>query len=119
MKDNNMYEMTLDSTQLNILERALSAFISEAYSGIEDEVVDVENTYEEIKVAFDIKQVIRYEKDADGDTLVYPKQTAKDTSLVWIKKAFKEAEFNEEQWEEASQRVIARHIDTLKSLANK
>jgi len=53
MKDNNMYEMTLDSTQLSILERALSAFISEAYSGIKDEVVDVENTYEEIKVAFD------------------------------------------------------------------
>lgn len=115
MKDNNMYEMTLDSTQLNILERALSAFISEAYSGIEDEVVDVENTYEEIKVAFDIQQVIRYEKDANGS----PKQTSKDTSLVWIKKAFKEAEFNEEQWEEASKRVIARHIDTLKSLANK
>lgn len=115
MKDNNMYEMTLDSTQLNILERALSSFISEAYSGIEDEVVGVENTYEEVKVAHDIKQVIRYEKGADGS----PKQTSKDTSLVWIKKAFKEAEFNKEQWEDASQRVIARHIDTLKSLANK
>lgn len=84
MKDNNVYEMTLDSTQLNILERALNAFISEAYSGIEYEVVDVENTYEEIKVAFDIQQVIRYEKCGDGS----PKQTSKGTSLVWIKKAF-------------------------------
>lgn len=81
MKDNNMYEMTLDLKQLNILERALSAFISESYSGIENEVVDVENTYEEIKVAFDIQQVIRYEKDGDGS----PKQTAKGTSLVWIR----------------------------------
>ena len=139
MKDNNMYEMTLDSTQLNILERALSAFISEAYSGIEDEVVDVENTYEEVKVAHDIKQVIRYEKDANGS----PKQTSKDTSLVWIKKAFTPVEFSDltkeqidwsiedegvkpkhikvtkEMWEDASQRVIARHIETLKSLANK
>lgn len=81
MKDNNMYEMTLDSTQLNILERALSSFISEAYSGINDEVVDVENTYEEIKVAFDIQQVIRYERGGDGG----PKQTSKGTSLVWIR----------------------------------
>lgn len=83
MKDNNLYEMTLDSTQLSILERALSAFISEAYSGIEDEVVDVENTYEEIKVAFDIQQVIRYELGFLAAPL--PEQTAKDTSLVWIR----------------------------------
>ena len=113
MKDNNMYEMTLDSTQLNILERALSAFISEAYSGIEDEVVDVENTYEEIKVAFDIQQVIRYEKGGDGS----PKQTSKDTSLVWIKKAFGKVE--DECTELTKEQIVWLSSRTNNCLLNK
>ena len=82
MKDNSLYELTVDQTHMNIIIRALSNFICSTYNGIDDEVVDVSKAMEEIKVASDIQAVLKHQL---GKTLHSPKQTSQHTGLVWCK----------------------------------
>ena len=82
MKDNSLYELTVDQTHMNIIIRALSNFICSTYNGIDEQVVDVSKAMEEIKVASDIQAVLKHHL---GKTLHSPKQTSQHTGLVWCK----------------------------------
>ena len=81
MKDNSLYELTVDNKQLVILNKALSDYICWQYAGIDQDIVDIPTTIENIKVAQDMKAVINYQL---GKALRTPKQTS-NTSLMWCK----------------------------------
>jgi len=81
MKDNSLYELTVDNKQLIILNKALSNYICWQYDGIDLDIVDIPTTTENIKVAQDMKAVINYQL---GKTRHTPKQTS-NTSLMWCK----------------------------------
>ena len=81
MKDNSLYELTVDNKQLTILNKALSDYICWQYDGIDQDIVDIPTTIENIKVAQDMKAVINYQL---GKALHTPKQTS-NTSLMWCK----------------------------------
>ena len=81
MKDNSLYELTVDNKQLTILNKALSDYICWQYDWIDQDIVDVPTTIEDIKVAQDMKAVINYQL---GKTRHTPKQTS-NTSLMWCK----------------------------------
>ena len=93
MKDNSLYELTVDQTHMNIIIRALSNFICSTYNGIDDEVVDVSKAMEEIKVASDIQAVLKHQL---GKTLHSPKQTSQHTGLVWCKQIDLEEQYQNE-----------------------
>src|SRR5574343_391316 len=81
MNDNSLYELTVDNKQLTILNKALSDYICWQYDGIDQDIVDIPTTIENIKVAQDMKAVINYQL---GKVLHTPKQTS-NTSLMWCK----------------------------------
>ena len=81
MKDNSLYELTVDNKQLTILNKALSDYICWQHDGIDLDIVDIPTTIENIKVAQDMKAVINYQL---GKALHTPKQTS-NTSLMWCK----------------------------------
>ena len=91
--NNNIYEITVDQTHMNIVIRALSNFICSTYNGIDDEVVDVPKATEEIKVASDIQAVLKHQL---GKTLHSPKQTSQHTGLVWCKQIDLEEQYQKE-----------------------
>ena len=82
MKNNSLYELTVDQTHMNIIIRALSNFIYSNYDAIDNDLVDVSKAMEEIKVASDIQAVLRHQL---GKTIHSPKQTSQHTGLVWCK----------------------------------
>ena len=82
MKYNSLYELTVDNKQLTILNKALSDYICWQYAGIDQDIVDIPTTTENIKVAQDMKADINYQL---GKALHTPKQTS-NTSLMWCKR---------------------------------
>ena len=78
---NKLYELTVNNKQLVILNKTLSDYICWQYDGIDQCVVDVAITLENIKVAQDMKAVINYQL---GKATHPPKQTS-NTSLMWLK----------------------------------
>ena len=92
MKDNSLYELTVDNKQLTILNKALSDYICWQYAGIDQDIVDIPTTIENIKVAQDMKAVINYQL---GKALHTPKQTS-NTSLMWCKEV--DLDIQEEQF---------------------
>ena len=61
MKYNSLYEITVDNKQLTILNKALSDYICWQYCGLDQDIVDIPITTENIKVAQDMKAVINYQ----------------------------------------------------------
>ena len=127
MKDNSLYELTVDQTHMNIIIRALSNFICSTYNGIDDEVVDVSKAMEEIKVASDIQLVLKHQL---GKTRHTPKQTSQHTGLVWCKEINLDEQassydedafdrFNDERLQQAWSKVKERHWDTIKRTGEK
>ena len=94
MKDNSLYELTIDNKQLTILNKALSDYICWQYDGIDLDIVDIPTTTENIKVAQDMKAVINYQL---GKALHTPKQTS-NTSLMWCKEI--DLDIQEEQFDQ-------------------
>ena len=92
MKDNSLYEITVDNKQLSILNKALSDYICWQYDGIDQGVVDVAITLENIKVAQDMKAVINYQL---GKTTHLLKQTS-NTSLMWCKQIDLDEQYQKE-----------------------
>lgn len=92
MKDNSLYELTVDNKQLAILNKALSDYICWQHEGIDQDIVDIPTTMENIKVAQDMKAVINYQL---GKALHTPKQTS-NTSLMWCKEI--DLDIQEEQF---------------------
>ena len=93
MKDNSLYELTVDNKQLTILNKALSNYICWQYDGIDLDIVDIPTTTENIKVAQDMKAVINYQL---GKTRHTPKQTSQHTWLVWCKEIDLEEKYQNE-----------------------
>ncbi|MEG2307270.1 MAG: hypothetical protein RSB94_08020 [Erysipelotrichaceae bacterium] len=82
MNENKVYEITAEVEHLNIILKALSCYINVMYNGLDDEVVDVQKTFEDIKVCSDIQIVLKH---ALGKTTHSPKQTSENTNLIWCK----------------------------------
>ena len=80
--NDQLYEITVDQTHINIINRALSNFICSTYDGIDNDLVDVSKAMEEIKVASDIQAVLKHQL---GKTRHIPKQTSQHTGLIWCK----------------------------------
>ena len=93
MKDDSLYELTVDQTHMNIIIRALSNFICSTYNGIDNDLVDVSKATEEIKVASDIQAVLKHQL---GKTRHTPKQTSQHTGLVWCKQIDLEEQYQNE-----------------------
>ena len=93
MKDNSLYELTVDQTHMNIIIRALSNFIYSTYDGIDNDLVVVAKAVEEIKVASDIQAVLRHQLGLFPTT---PKQTSQHTGLVWCKEIDLEEQYQKE-----------------------
>ena len=132
--ETSLYEMQLEGTHLNIILSSLSCYMQEQYRGIELGVVDVNEATEKIKTASDMQLVIKH---LLGKTRHTPKQTAKDTGLIWCKElALREIEvlepfdvFDETQSEQSQpisellksswNNVKERHWDTIKKMSDK
>ena len=81
MNDKSLYELTVDNKQLTILNKALFDYICWQFDGIDQDIVGIPTTTENIKVAQDMRAVINYQL---GKALHTPKQTS-NTSLMWCK----------------------------------
>ena len=122
-----MYELTVEKNHLSIIIKALSSYMCEQYEGIDQEVVDVPKTMENIKIAADIQLVLKHHL---GGVQHAPKQTAETTGLIWIKEMFTSQEpfepFNDENLQytnevlqQAWNNVKERHKGTLQRMSNK
>ena len=100
---NKLYELTVDNKQLSILNKALSDYICWQYDGIDQGVVDVAITLENIKVAQDMKAVINYQL---GKTTHPPKQTS-NTSLIWCK----EIDLDEQEFKQHNDNLLQKQDD--------
>lgn len=82
MIENKIYEIAAEVEHLNIILKALSCYINVMYEAVDNDVVDVQKTFEDIKVCSDIQIVLKHTL---GKTIHSPKQTSENTNLVWCK----------------------------------
>ena len=121
MKDNLLYELTVDQTHMDIIVRALSNFICSSYNAIDLDVADVTKAVEEIKVATDMQLVLKHQL---GKTRHTPKQTSRHTGLVWCKEIDLEEQaemfdqFNDERLQQAWSKVKEQHCDVIKRIGD-
>ena len=131
MKD-SLYKLTVEKNHLCVIIKALSNHICSQYDNVDDEVVDIPVTTENIKIASDMQLVLKHHLGGVQHT---PKQTAETTGLIWIRDAFIEPEpldqepfepFNDENLQytnevlqQAWNNVKERHKGTLQRMSNK
>ena len=121
-----LYELTVEKNHLYIIIKALSNYMCEQYEGIDQEVVDVPKTMENIKIAADMQLVLKHHL---GGVQHSPKQTAETTRLVWIRDVDVEDMFSQhndenlqytnEVLQQAWDNVKERHKGTLQRMSNK
>lgn len=134
MNDNLLYELTVNETHIKLLLKALDCLTAISYDALDQEVVDVESTIEEIKVMNDIKAVIKHNL---GSILHSPTQTSKHTELMWCKEinldeqasSYDEDAFDQhndahdhtvsELLHKAWDNVKDKHWDTIKRMGDK
>lgn len=123
MNDNILYELTVNETHIKLLLKALDCLTATSYDALDQEVVDVESTIEEVKVMNDIKAVIKYNL---GSVLKSPTQTSNHTELIWCKEIDLDEycnqdmfdQFNDERLQQAWNKVKERHSDTIKQIGD-
>lgn len=59
MNNNSLYELTVEQEHINLLKKALSSYICLIYDGIDNDVVDVDSSIEDIKVLSDMLAVLK------------------------------------------------------------
>ena len=121
-----LYELTVEKNHLSIIIKALSNYICSQYDGLDQEVVNVPKTMENIKIASDMQLVLKHHL---GGVQYSPKQTAETTGLVWIRDVDVEDMFSQhndenlqytnEVLQQAWDNVKERHKDTLQRMSNK
>ena len=124
--NDSLFELTVEKNHLNIIIKALSNYMCEQYEGIDAELVDVPKTMENIKIASDIRLVLKHHL---GGVQHSPKQTADTTGLVWIRDVDVEdmfSQYNDENLQytnevlqQAWNNVKERHKGTLQRMSNK
>ena len=121
-----LFELVVETTHLNIIIKALSNYICSNYEGIDAEVVDVPKTMENIKIAADMQLVLKHHL---GGIQHAPKQTAETTGLVWIRDVDVEDMFSQhndenlqytnEVLQQAWNNVKERHKGALQRMSDK
>lgn len=81
MNDNVLYELIVEKNHLNLIKQSLSLQINNLYEAVDQDVVNTEKAYEDIKVLSDMLAVLR------GSSREL-KQTSETTGLIWIKEVF-------------------------------
>ena len=121
-----LYELTVEKNHLSIIIKALSNYICSQYDGLDQEVVNVPKTMENIKIASDMQFVLKHHL---GGVQHSPKQTAETTGLVWIRDVDVEDMFSQhndenlqytnEVLQQAWNNVKERHKGTLQRMSDK
>ena len=125
--NDSLFELTVEKNHLCIIIKALSNYICSQYDGLDQEVVNVPKTMEDIKIAADMQLVLKHHL---GGVQHAPKQTAETTGLIWIKEVFTSQEpfepFNDENLQytnevlqQAWNSVKERHKDILQRMSDK
>ena len=121
-----LYELTVEKNRLSIIIKALSNYICSQYDRLDEEVVDIPKTMENIKIASDMQLVLKHHL---GGVQHSSKQTAETTGLVWIRDVDVEDMFSQhndenlqytnEVLQQAWNNVKERHKGTLQRMSNK
>ena len=124
--NDQLYEITVEKNHLSIIIKALSNYICSQYDGLDEEVVDIPKTMENIKIASDMQFVLKHHL---GGVQHSPKQTAETTGLVWIRDVDVEDMFSQhndenlqytnEVLQQAWDNVKERHKGTLQRMSDK
>ena len=124
--NDSLFEITVEKNHLSIIIKALSNYICSQYDGLDEEVVDIPKTMENIKIASDMQFVLKHHL---GGVQHSPKQTAETTGLVWIRDVDVEDMFSQhndenlqytnEVLQQAWNNVKERHKDALQRMSNK
>ena len=126
MNDNILYELVVEKNHLNLIKQSLSLQINNLYEAVDQDVVNTEKAYEDIKVLSDMLAVLR------GSSREL-KQTSETTGLIWCREVFAPQEtpepfepFNDDglqdnpkSLQEAWNNVKERHWDTIKRTGEK
>ena len=122
MNDNVLYELVVEKNHLNLIKQSLSLQINNLYEAVDEDVVNTEKAYEDIKVLSDMLAVLR------GSSREL-KQTSQTTGLVWIKEVDVEDMFSQhndenlqytnEVLQQSWNNVKERHKGTLQRMSNK
>lgn len=81
MNGNVLYELIVEKNHLNLIKQSLSLQINNLYEAVDEDVVNTEKAYEDIKVLSDMLAVLR------GSTRGV-KPTSETTGLIWFKEVF-------------------------------
>ncbi len=121
-----LFELVVEKNHLSIIIKALSNYICSQYDGLDQEVVNVPKTMENIKIASDMQLVLKHHL---GGVQHSPKQTAETTGLVWIQDVDVEDMFSQhndenlqytnEVLQQAWNNVKERHKGTLQRMSDK
>ena len=124
--NDSLFELTVEKNHLSIIIKALSNYICSQYDGLDEEVVDIPKTMENIKIASDMQLVLKHHLGGVQHT---PKQTAETTGLVWIRDVDVEDMFSQhndenlqytnEVLQQAWDNVKERHKGTLQRMSNR
>lgn len=107
-----IFEMTCEYKHLEILINSLSDYICSQFCGLDQDIVDVPTTTENIKVAQDMKAVINYQL---GKALHPPKQTS-NTSLMWCKEI--DLDEQEEQFDQHNDECLQKTDEQIQKELN-
>lgn len=81
MNDNVLYELVVEKKHLDLIKQSLSLQINNIYEAVDQDVVNTEKAYEDIKVLSDMLAVLR------GSSREL-RQTSETTGLIWLKEVF-------------------------------
>lgn len=126
MNDNILYELVLEKKHLDLIKQSLSLQINNLYEAVDEDVVNTEKAYEDIKVLSDMLAVLR-----GSAREIRP--TAETTGLIWVKEAFSPQETpepfepfndgglqdNSKSLQEAWNNVKECHWDMIKRMGDK
>ena len=103
MKDNSLYELTVEKKHIEIMIKALNNYMCAQYDGIDLDIVNVPVTMENIKIAADMQLVLKHQL---GKTRHTPKQTSQSTGLVWCKEV--DLDIQEEQFSQYNDEYLQK-----------
>lgn len=86
MNDNVLYELIVEKNHLNLIKQSLSLQINNLYEAVDQDVVNTEKAYEDIKVLSDMLAVLRGSDSERSTRSVKP--TSETTGLIWCKEMF-------------------------------
>lgn len=78
MNNNSLYELTVEQEHITLLKKALSSYLCSIYDALDEEVLDVDSSMEDIKVLSDMLAVLKgqntYKASSDKVGLISVKE---------------------------------------------